>query len=63
MKTKYAVIDINTNEAMHTFSNPLKAHEVAADMNAPHLDKMYVVREIKQSPGIPMRNMRDFDKL
>lgn len=42
---RWEVIDINTDEVIGSFRNPHMAAEVRDDLNRPHLDKMYAMRE------------------
>ena len=42
---RYDVIDINTDEVMASFPSIIKAHQCRDEMNEPHLDKFYVVRQ------------------
>lgn len=41
---KFEVFDLNTGETLHTFRSLAEARECAADMNEPHLDRMYGIR-------------------
>lgn len=44
---KWELIDINTGEVIDTFRNLHIAYEVRDDLNRPHLDKLYAVREAR----------------